>query len=50
MGEVVFANRPVKPLVERSSRSTLTDLQLWGFDFNYTLYNACYSNRLYFYS
>ena len=30
MGEALFRNRPFKPLVERSSRSTLTNPHMWG--------------------
>jgi hypothetical protein len=46
MGEAFFPNCSFKPLVERSSRSTLTDPHTWGFDFkiaaNYALFRMIY--------
>jgi hypothetical protein len=46
MGEAFFRYRPFKPLVERSSRSTLTSFgagtltnpHMWGFWFNNAVY------------
>jgi hypothetical protein len=41
MREALFPNRYFKPLVERSSRSTLTNPHIWGFCFNHAIYGGC---------